>query len=133
MAEQHSDLAAQLASVAGEENGYLTTPGRASGEPHEIEIWFGVEGEHIYMLAGGGEEADWVKNIRKSPEVTMRIGGVTFRGAGRVVDAGEEDARARRLLAAKYERWREGKLLSSWARIALPVAIDVRAAESMPA
>jgi deazaflavin-dependent oxidoreductase (nitroreductase family) len=123
--QQGSKITEQLARVTGEENAYLTTTGRVSGQPHEVEIWFAVEGEQIYMLSGGGEGADWVKNIRKSPAVTMRIGDVTFRGSARVVAPGEEDARARRLLAAKYERWREGRPLSNWARTALPVAIDV--------
>lgn len=37
----------------------------------------------------------------------------------------DEDQRVRRLLAAKYQDWREGRPLSGWARTALPVAIEV--------
>jgi hypothetical protein len=29
---------------------YLTTTGRRSGNPHTIEIWFGLDGERIFML-----------------------------------------------------------------------------------
>jgi hypothetical protein len=44
----------------------------------------------------------------------------------RVVRAGtKEDSRARELLDGKYMGWREGKRLSSWARDALPVAIEL--------
>jgi deazaflavin-dependent oxidoreductase (nitroreductase family) len=126
--DRREAVAERLARVAGEENGYLTTTGRASGEPREIEIWFGAHDGHMYLLAGGGEDTGWVRNLVKSPEVAMRVGGATFGGRGRIVRAAEEpeeDALARRLLAAKYERWREGRPMSSWARIALPVAIDV--------
>lgn len=131
MAEQQSDLGQRLAAVASEEDAFLTTRGRSSGEPHEVGIYFGAEGQTLYFLAGGGAEADWVKNAVANPAVTVRIGGKTFRGTARVLAPGEEEAHARRLLAAKYERWQEGKPLSSWARTALPVAMDVTEVEDV--
>jgi hypothetical protein len=42
----------------------------------------------------------------------------------RFVDDPDEDAAARRLLATKYQSWREGRPLSRWASTALVVAID---------
>jgi hypothetical protein len=42
-----------------------------------------------------------------------------------VVEADHEDALARRLLAAKYQGWQEGRPLSAWARESLPVAVDL--------
>ena len=78
------------------------------------------------MLAGGGEEADWVKNIRKRSDVRVRVGSGTVRARARVLASGTtEDRRARELLDGKYMRLRQGKRLSSWARGALPVAIDL--------
>jgi hypothetical protein len=56
---------------------YLTTTGRVSGEPREIEIWFGLEGETLYMLSGGRERSDWVKNLRREPAV--RVGCLVHR------------------------------------------------------
>lgn len=131
MAEQQSSLSERLAEVAGEEDAFLTTRGRVSGEPHEVDLYFGAEGETIYFLAGSGAESDWVKNVVASPQVSVRIGGKTFRGAARVLGPGEEEAHVRRLLAAKYERWQEGKPLSSWARTALPAAVEVVEAEDI--
>ena len=55
----------------------------------------------------------------------MRLGDLTRTGAARLVEAPDEDARARRLLDAKYMGWKEGKRLSGWARTALPVAVDL--------
>jgi deazaflavin-dependent oxidoreductase (nitroreductase family) len=119
------DLAAALQRLAGEDYCYVTTTGRVTGRPHEIEIWFGVEGGTLYLLSGGGDKSDWVRNMRRRPQVTVRIRKHTFAGRARLVRDEAEDATARRLLAGKYQRWREGRKLSEWARTALPVAIDL--------
>ena len=36
---------------------YLTTRGRVTGRPHEIEIWFAVDGDTVYLLSGGGDRS----------------------------------------------------------------------------
>ena len=105
---------------------YLTTTGRVTGKPHEIEIWFGMIGETIYLLSGGGEKSDWVKNMRVQPQVEVKIGKRKFTGQARFVLEAEEESQARRLLAGKYQGWREGRPLSEWAREALPVAIQLK-------
>jgi deazaflavin-dependent oxidoreductase (nitroreductase family) len=119
-----SDLNSLLSSLSKEEYCYLTTIGRVSGRPHEIEIWFGVHNSTLYLLSGSGT-SDWVKNLRKNPDVTVRIANHTFAGTARLVKDAGEDRTARYLVAEKYQEWGEGKTLSEWARTALPVAIDV--------
>lgn len=104
---------------------YLTTSGRVTGRPHEIEIWYGVAGDTIYMLAGGGRSSDWVKNLLAEPAVTVRIQDESRPGVARPVEDAGEDALARRLLASKYQGWREGAEMSGWARTALAVAVDL--------
>jgi deazaflavin-dependent oxidoreductase (nitroreductase family) len=105
---------------------YLTTTGRVSGKPREIEIWFGLEGDTLYMLSGGGERSAWVRNLSAEPSVSVRIAGTTFPGRARVVEDPAEDALARRLLLEKY-RPRHGGDLSGWGRTALPVAVGLEA------
>ena|SRR5438034_4179135 len=116
---------------------YLTTIGRRSGLERTIEIWFALEGSTLYMLSGGQDHSDWVKNIRRNARVSVRFGRRIVDGTARVVEDQDEDARARRLLAAKYQDWREGRRLSGWARTSLPVAVDLalasRPASGMPA
>ncbi len=102
---------------------YLTTIGRSSGLPREIEIWFAARDNTIYLLSGGGHNAHWVLNLMKEPRVQVRIGEETFAGRARVLEPGEEERSVRPLLAAKYQDWRPGTPLSGWARTALPVAI----------
>ena len=102
---------------------YLTTTGRVSGQPREIEIWFGIRGRTLYMLSGGRDQSNWVKNIKKDPSVSVRIGRRTFRGAGRIVTDRKEDLAARKLLAGKYASSSDD--LSEWGRDALPVAVDL--------
>lgn len=113
-----------LTAVADEEFCYLTTTGRVTGRPHTIEIWFGVADGRAYLLAGGGDGADWVRNLRADPRVTLRVGGTDSPATARVVTDDAEDAVARRLLAAKYQGWSEGERLSGWASTALPVAVE---------
>jgi len=78
-------------------------------------------------LSGGGDSADWVRNIRKHSAVRVRINTRTAEAKARFVrPRTKEDAAARELLDRKYMGWTEGKKLSSWARGALPVAVDLR-------
>ena len=115
---------APFGRLAGEAFCYLTTTGRRTGRPHTIEIWFALDGNTLYMLAGGGEGADWVKNLRRAPDVTVRLGDLTFAGRARVVAAGAEDALARRLVVEKYQPGYGGDL-SEWGRTSLVVAVDL--------
>jgi deazaflavin-dependent oxidoreductase (nitroreductase family) len=112
--------------LADEDFCYLTTTGRNSGKPHEIEIWFGIREGRLYLLSGGGGGADWVKNLKKEPTVKVRINSQTTSAHARILRPNtNEDAAARELLDGKYMGWREGRKLSSWARGALPVALDL--------
>jgi deazaflavin-dependent oxidoreductase (nitroreductase family) len=105
---------------------YVTTVGRRTGEAHTIEIWFAIRGSTLYMLSGGGARSDWVRNLQKTHEVTVRIDERTFRGRARVVDTdSDEDRLARDLLFAKY-RPSYGGDLSGWRERALPVAVDLK-------
>lgn len=120
-----NELNSLLSSLAKEDYCYLTTTGRVSGKPHEIEIWFGLQNRTLYLLSGSGQ-SDWLKNLRKDPAVTVRIGQRTFAGTARLVQEPEEDTRARYLVARKYNEMDDENTLDEWARTALPVAIDLR-------
>jgi len=61
--------------------------------------------------------------LRRNPSVRVQVGGVYYSGVAHIIEDIEGDQRARRLLAAKYQGWRDGAPLSEWARKSLPVAI----------
>jgi deazaflavin-dependent oxidoreductase (nitroreductase family) len=107
---------------------YLTTTGRVSGRPHTIEIWFALSDRTLYVLSGGGDRSDWVRNLVARPEVGVRLGrrgGAELAGRARLVEPGSaEDELARELVTAKYQPTYGGDL-SGWRREALPVAVDL--------
>lgn len=91
-----------LATHADDECCDITTIGRRSGSPHQIEIWFGVIGEVMYIISGNGPSADWYRNALGNPEVTICLGGRSSRGIARpVVDVGERRT-VGDLMGAKY-------------------------------
>jgi deazaflavin-dependent oxidoreductase (nitroreductase family) len=109
-------------ALAGEDYCYLTTTGRVSGEPREIEIWFALHDDTVYMLSGGRDRSDWVKNLTAQPQVHVRIAAERHPGHARVVTDPDEDALARRLLFEKYSS-RYGGDLDGWRQTALPIAV----------
>ena len=102
---------------------YLTTVGRRTGKLHRIEIWFAANDGRLYLLSGGRERADWVRNLQVDPRVTVELGGETREGVAQVPAAGtREDQLARELLVAKYAPSEDN--LDEWGRTSLPVVIQ---------
>ena len=101
---------------------YLTTTGRKSGLPREIEIWFVTAGERVFILAEHFRKANWVLNIEREPRVLVRLGGIGYEASARALDPERDSAdyhMAQELSRAKYG-WGDG----------LPVEITLeRAAE----
>jgi deazaflavin-dependent oxidoreductase (nitroreductase family) len=89
---------------------YLTTIGRKSGEPHEIEIWYAeLRGRH-YLIAELGERSHWVRNLRREPRVSIAVGDRSWRASARVLDEAG-DAGLLREVRALFDRsygWSDG-------------------------
>jgi deazaflavin-dependent oxidoreductase (nitroreductase family) len=89
---------------------YLTTTGRRSGQPREIEIWFTARAGRYYVISEHREEAAWVRNLAVEPRVQVRVGQATFPARGRVVYESSEpelSAAVQELSERKYG-WGEG-------------------------
>jgi deazaflavin-dependent oxidoreductase (nitroreductase family) len=70
----------------------LTTIGRRTGLPRDIEIWFTRCGTRYYVVAETGESAQWVRNLRAEPRVRWKVGARAHSGRARVLDP-ERNAR----------------------------------------
>ena len=91
---------------------YLTTIGRVTGQPREIEIWFTENGGHFYLVAER-DSANWVRNIQSRPQVKVRIGDAEFNAIARVVHNDREPRLAviiKALFDAKYG-WSDGLIV----------------------
>jgi deazaflavin-dependent oxidoreductase (nitroreductase family) len=122
VADATQDVKQWLARWAGKPFAYLTTTGRRTGRPHRIEIWFAAQDGRMYLLSGGRERSDWVRNLRANAQVTVELGGEARAGEARILQAGTaEDQRARELLVGKY---RQGDNLDEWGRTSLAIVIE---------
>ncbi len=89
---------------------YLTTTGRKTGLPREIEIWYVEHDGKYYLLAEKFFDAHWVRNIQKDPRVRVRLNGREEDAAARILDPERDRALwelAQRLGREKYG-WGEG-------------------------
>lgn len=92
---------------------YLTTTGRSTGLPRQIEIWLVSYDDAYYLCSEGRDRADWVKNIRANDRVTVSIGSreaAPLDCRGRALDPSAEPERAAAVAArfdAKYG-WSDG-------------------------
>ncbi|HKP13280.1 MAG TPA: nitroreductase family deazaflavin-dependent oxidoreductase [Blastocatellia bacterium] len=89
---------------------YLTTTGRRTGLPREIEIWFVAHAGRFYILAEHFHRAQWVQNILANPRVGVRVSSREFAATARVLDEQGDAAlyqMAQQLAREKYE-WGDG-------------------------
>lgn len=92
---------------------YLTTTGRRSGQPREIEIWFTRHEGRYYLIAEHGNQASWVQNLRTNPQVHIRVAGSSIEATARVTDAKAEAALCGQIqaLSEKKYGWGDGLIV----------------------
>jgi deazaflavin-dependent oxidoreductase (nitroreductase family) len=56
----------------------LTTRGHKSGLARANALEYRVHGSRIYLLSTWGEQANWVRDLRADPSVTVQRGGQVF-------------------------------------------------------
>ncbi len=94
---------------------YLTTTGRKSGKPHQIEIWFVERAGRYYLIHEGETRGDWERNIAHDPNVIVHVGSreaPPIEATGRAVNPATEPelmAAVKALMDAKYQ-WSDGSI-----------------------
>jgi deazaflavin-dependent oxidoreductase (nitroreductase family) len=93
---------ADLEKVANESTVEITTTGRKSGKAHTKPIWFVYDQGRLYLQSGKEGKSDWYQNLKKNPQMTLKIGTVTFQGKAKFIDDQKETERIHGLFSAKY-------------------------------
>jgi deazaflavin-dependent oxidoreductase (nitroreductase family) len=112
MNRQKSEKQSETPDFNREQYLYLTTRGRKSGKPREIEIWFTYRDGRFYVIAEY-ETSNWVQNVRAHPEVEVKVAGRKFQARARVLSP-QRDAelnRAVQELSRKKYEWGDGMVV----------------------
>lgn len=100
--ENKSPTQAELEKVANQSTLEITTTGRKSGKLHTKPIWFVYDQGRLYVQSGGGEKSDWYQNLKKNPQMTLKIGTLTFSGKAKFIDDPKETEHIHSLFSSKY-------------------------------
>jgi deazaflavin-dependent oxidoreductase (nitroreductase family) len=95
----------RLRRVATKQTLTLTHYGRKSGNSYEVTIWFVLDGEKFY-IGTANVNRQWVRNVQKTPQVKLSIGGETFDGTARFLTDRSEHERAMTAIRRKYWMFR---------------------------
>lgn len=122
--------------------GVLTTTGRTTRKRRRRCVRIVRLGDRAYVVAIKGSRTGWLRNLRATPEVRVRLRGGTFHGRARELTEPTERAAARHAycdtLSPYFEylehmMWRTGRptrheidrLHGKWFDGGVPVAIDL--------
>jgi deazaflavin-dependent oxidoreductase (nitroreductase family) len=100
-----SDVLNRLRRVAGKRTTRLTHFGRKTGKPHEVTIWFVLDGDRLY-IGTANVNRQWVQNVQKTPKVKLSIGSQNFEGTVRLLTDRPERERAMAAIRRKYWMFR---------------------------
>jgi len=107
---------ARLRRVAGKQTTRLTHFGRKTGKPHEVTIWFVLDGDKLY-IGTANVNRQWVRNVQKTPKIRLSIGGENFKGTARFLTDRTEHERTMAAIRRKYWMFRPiielGRVLSA--------------------
>jgi deazaflavin-dependent oxidoreductase (nitroreductase family) len=104
---------ADLEKVASQSTVEITTIGRKSGKPHAKPIWFVYDEGHFYIQSGQEGKSDWYQNLKKDPQIKLKIETLTFAGKAKFIEDEQETERIHGLFRSKYLRARLSNLIGS--------------------
>jgi deazaflavin-dependent oxidoreductase (nitroreductase family) len=96
---------ARLRRVAEKHTTRLTHYGRKTGKSHQVTIWFVLDGDRLY-IGTASVNRQWVRNVQKTPQVKLSIGGENFSGRARFLTDRAEHERAMAAIRRKYWMFR---------------------------
>lgn len=107
---------AQLRRLARNKTTVLTHYGRKTGKPYKVRIWFVLDRDKLY-IGTANVNHQWVRNVQKTPQVKLSIGGHHLNGTARFLKDGSENEHAMAAMRRKYWMFRPildlGRLLAA--------------------
>ena len=100
-----SSKLARLRRVAGKQTTRLTHYGCKTGNPHEVTIWFVLDGDRLY-IGTANVNHQWVRNVQKTPRIRLSVAGEGFDGTARFLTDRAEHERAMAAIRRKYWMFR---------------------------
>ena len=52
----------------------LTVKGRKTGKAVTLPIWYGMEGQILYIMPKDGSRTNWYRNLPANPTITLKAG-----------------------------------------------------------
>ena len=92
---------ARLRRVAEKQTTRLMHYGRKTGKPHEVTIWFVLDGDRLF-IGTANVNRQWVRNVKKTPKIRLSIGGGSFEGTAHFLADRAEHERAMAAIRQKY-------------------------------
>ncbi|MDQ3739109.1 MAG: nitroreductase family deazaflavin-dependent oxidoreductase [Actinomycetota bacterium] len=121
--------------------GVLTTTGRSTGKQRRRCVRIVRSEDTAYVVAIKGEHTGWLKNLRRDPDVQIRLRGGSFNGVARELTPRGEETEGREAYCEpvgwfeylEYAMWRRGRptparirdLHRAWFDEGAGVAVDV--------
>src|SRR5437660_3340898 len=95
------NVLSRLKKVAGKQTTTLTHYGRKTGKPHDVTIWFVLDDDKLY-IGTANVNRQWVRNVKKTPQIKLSMGGETFSGTARFLTDRTEHERAMSAIPRQY-------------------------------
>jgi deazaflavin-dependent oxidoreductase (nitroreductase family) len=95
------DIRARLKRGATRHTLRLTHYGRKSGKSYVVTIWFVVDDGKFYIGTANANR-QWVRNVRKTPQIRLSIDGENFEGTARFLLDRAEHEHAMAAIRRKY-------------------------------
>ena len=73
----------------------VETTGRRTGQPRQTPVSYERDGSTVWIVAVHGDNADYVKNLRREPKVRIRIGGEWHDGVAEILEGDDVAVRTR--------------------------------------
>lgn len=113
----------------------LETTGRGTGLPRQLPVANGLQGDTFWLIAGLGEDAQYIRNIKANPRVRIRARPARLRdgwrvrsrtGTARLLPEDDASERHRRLGDGRPGYRLDGVLLRALARLGRSEMLTVR-------